>query len=431
MTDVLPVLAGSTPSTRSEGFVLPTQLSSAARLLVDLCSGVSRWQHRRVEQVALEGSGAKRSIAVDVDVSSAEHQVPLPIAFFAKDEVPVNVNAQDEESRALALLTRDEAATVGYVAMQLAIAALGSRLTAEEDQLLFELATEAGRPATAARDRLRALGPTWLRDRGVNTLIDLLTEHSVLFVLLDGRRDGRRVVRVAWEEIIRGGGLRTVGAGLLGLSGRLLVTFHSFPAAQSSHFEVTAPHGTAIRDAVGFRPGEEIGVKSLAGSRAHLYAADDHVYLPQRVLIGLSADGPPLRAAIGAVCLLLLALAAAATFPVFSDDDPALLALLSLPIAILLREAASLRGRDAGFAGTFSFGPVLVTLILALAVSGFLVAGSDVGMNTSLPIAAGLSLVWQMVLVRNLTGAFFSSRRIGRRRVASGREELVGSRRPQ
>lgn len=402
--------------------MLPEQLALAARLLATAFSEPSGWQRRRVETIAFEGDRAQRTITVDADVPRAEHQIPIPIALFRKDEALINADARDAKGRALPLLTRGEAAAVGYVALRLVIADASGELTAEQEEILLDIVTTPHRVAKRAYERLLDLEPAWLANTRVRSLVGLLAAHVVLFALLDSDTSGRQVLKVSWGEIVRGGRLRTLGAGILGLRGSILVMFHGLPTAAPSHLEIAAPYGTEIRQATMLGVGGEIGVDHIGSSRAHLYGPPNNVCEPQHVLVSLSAAGPLVKTAIGAIGLMLLALITAALVPFARDNEAVLVAIISLPVAVLLREAAVLRSRDTGFAGPFVFGPLLLTLVLALITGSFVFLGVNEDSSGWFFDGIGLGLLAQLMLIRGLITSDPSAIRSVRKRLTVERK---------
>jgi hypothetical protein len=383
--------------------LLPAQLAVAARLLVDVLSQESSWLRRRVETVAFEGDVVQRRISLDADVPAAEQQVPIPIALFGKEQTIVNVDVRDEEGRALPLLTRSEGTAVGYVALQLAIAEAGEKLTSEEDDLVLDVATGSPQVGLAAYERLIEIRPSWLDREPIRPLVELLTRQVILFALLDSR-GGRRVVRFAWEEVVlRDRGPRGVLEELLGFGGRLLVTSNGLPSSASSHFEVVAPYGTEISSATMLGRGEDAVEPSRGGRRAHLYLPQPaEGFRSREVLIRLQPAASLVALAAGAAGFVLVLLTIAAVLPALRDSQALFLGLLAGPVAVVAREAAVVRGNRTGFASPLVFGPLLVTLVPAVLAGAYVVATSAEYEEPGLYGGASLSLVSLLALLGRL-----------------------------
>jgi hypothetical protein len=374
-----------------DGSLVPSQVGLAGALLADALAGGGGLR-RRVESVAFFDHYARRQVSLDIDVPPSDQQVPLPLALFAKGETIAAPTVRDEEGHALPLLTSGEAGAVGYVALRLLAARADVQLTFEEDHLLLELATASVPLAARSYEELCARQAAW-RDDGLLASAAWVMVGQIVVLALVRSSGGRRLISFTWEEVVTGGGPRTIGAALLGRPGSLAVRMRGLPAVAGDHFEIDAPKGTEITGFTLMGPRTEIPVKEASKGRPRLWlTARDRLPAGESVLlVSLRSASALRRIATLASLVTLLVLLVASAAPAVRNSVGLLLGLLAVPALSLLAAVGWVRVRERGFSAVFALAPLLAALLPLLTMGVLAIAGlaQDLVALTSVAVASG------------------------------------------
>lgn len=240
--------------------------------ILDLVNSSEQWLHRRVEAVDFyDNTTATYRVSLDftvppkapvIDLSSSSAARLLPITMLAKRPL-ANFDVRDESGRSLPVLTTEQNAQLAHKmliiwARGILDAAVPEPLTVmlnhlvrarvEDGPAAFE---EFGRGALpgAEREQATLLGAA---EGMFGALVDDLSEHFILMVLLSAEDGDRRVIKISYDQSYEAGPgasfRRRLGYRLGWTASSVYFEAMSPILAESHHFEVVEPTDVDIVD---------------------------------------------------------------------------------------------------------------------------------------------------------------------------------------